>query len=464
MISAARFSPAELAAATGGAWRPAPPSTATLGLYSDSREAGEGGLFFAFRGETFDGHQFLAAAAANGAAAVCVAADQTASLPAALPALVVGDPLAAYQALARFHRQRFPLLRLAAVTGSVGKTSVKEMLRAVFAAAAGSEEAVLATADNTNNYFGVPQNLLKLEPKHRYAVIEMGTNHSGEISPLARMAEPQAALVNSIAACHLEFLGSLIGVAEEKAHIFDGLDPNGAAVIPADGPELELLAARAAAFRTFRFGSRPGAEVWAEYLIGDLEKSRFVLHFASGESVTVEWALNGCHQARNAAAAAAVARAFGIEPAVIAAGLARTVIPGMRMNRSVIDEVVCINDAYNANPESMAAALRHLAELRAGDRLIVILGDMLELGPAEAEAHLSALRLAHTLLPEAVLIAVGPRFRAAANEVSFPVESAADADEAEIRLEQHWRPGRIVFLKGSRGMKLETTLEKRREG
>ena len=146
----------------------------------------------------------------------------------------------AYRDIAHFHRLRFPSLRLVAVTGSVGKTSVKEMLRAIFERAAG-RDAVLHTEGNTNNQVGVPQNLLRLEERHRYAVIEAGTNHPGEIEPLSRCAAPQIGLINSIAPCHLEFLGSLAGVAREKAHLFDGLPGNGCAVIPRNCPEVEIL-------------------------------------------------------------------------------------------------------------------------------------------------------------------------------------------------------------------------------
>ena len=236
------FTGEELAAATGGRWR-GTPAAEVVGVSTDTRRAGAGMLFLALAGERFDAHDFLAAAAAAGCAALCIDASKESKLPSPcpVPVLLVDDTVRAYQDLGRFHRRRFPGLRLAAITGSVGKTSVKEMLRAIFTEASGDPGVVLATEGNTNNQIGVPQNLLKLTERHRFAVIEMGTNHPGEIAPLSRCAEPLTAAVNSIAPCHLEFLGDLAGVAREKSHIFDALSPEGTAVIPADAPAQEVL-------------------------------------------------------------------------------------------------------------------------------------------------------------------------------------------------------------------------------
>jgi UDP-N-acetylmuramoyl-tripeptide--D-alanyl-D-alanine ligase len=461
MASSASFTSVELAEASGGEWRGGRLPAQALTLCTDSREPASGSIFIAFRGEKFDAHDFLDAAVAHGAAALCVERRRAADLPlpAHLPVLVVEDTLAAYQRLARLHRRRFPALRIAAVTGSVGKTSVKEMLSAICRAACGGDgDGVLSTIGNTNNYFGVPQNLLRLTARHRYAVLEIGTNHHGEIAPLSRIVEPQVALINSIAPCHLEFLGSLAGVAEEKAHIFDGLAPDGVAVIPLDAPEAAILEAKAAKFKVLRFGAEAGADVRAEYRRGTLDGSEFMLDFGSGGPFTVEWPLTGEHQARNAAAAAAAALALGIAPEVIAAGLRETKLPGMRMARSRIGSVTYVNDAYNANPESMAASLRMLAGMGSQDQLVLVLGDMLELGEFEADGHRDTLLLARERLPAAAIIAVGPRFRAAAAAAALPVEVCADAAAAGEALKKYRQPGRVVFLKGSRAMALEKAL------
>ncbi len=455
------FSAEELSEATGGAWWNGVAPESVSGIGTDTRQPLTGKLFLALCGENFDAHDFLDRALGAGAAALCVAADKAAKIPAdcPVPVLLVDEPLEAYQALGRRHRLRFPDLKVAAVTGSVGKTSVKEMLRAIFrAACGGDEEAVLATAGNTNNQIGVPQNLLRLREQHRFAVIEMGTNHPGEIAPLSRTALPECAVISAIAPCHLEFLGSLEGVAREKAHIWDGLPPGGTAVIPANCPGQGILRERAAQFRICRFGlPESGAEVTAEYLEGDLSGSRFRLQLA-GRSWEIRWHLSGAHQALNAAAAAATAWALGIAPEVIASGLPGTALPGMRMARREAGGVVYLNDAYNASPESMTAVLLQLAESLDPHRLLLVLGDMLELGTAEAAEHRKVLELVRSRLPGARVVTVGPRFAAAAKVVDPSIRQVEDSGAAAGVVKALSRPGDTVFLKGSRGMVLEKAL------
>lgn len=446
------FSAREAAAATGGHWTADPGELFFPGVFTDTRQAGEGRLFLALAGEKFDAHDFLDAAIAAGSGALCVAERKREKIPAdcPIPVLLTEDPLRAYQALARMHRMRFPALRLAAVTGSVGKTSVKEMLRAIFSAAAG-EENVLCTAGNTNNQVGVPQNLLRLNSGHRYAVIEMGTNHHGEIEPLSRCALPQVALVNSIAPCHLEFLGDLAGVAREKSRIFCGLPSDGTAVIPAECPASEVLEEAAKPYRVLHFGEEAG-DVRARYLGGKLEGSSFELQFPEGETFRVEWRLAGRHQARNAAAASAAALAAGVEPAVIAAGLTRTVLPGMRSRVTRIDGVTYLNDAYNANPGSMCAAFDHLAEFADPASLLLLLGEMRELGAESEREHRRVFELARKMFPGARIATVGAGFRGAGCERHFETASEARSFIAEVK------PGDLVFVKGSRGIAAEEAL------
>ncbi len=451
-MSGPRFTPEELAAATGGEWKGPKPPTLLTGIRTDSRENGEGALFLALAGERFDGHDFLREAQKSGFAALCVNRNRLTEAPAEIPVLAVPDTLLAYQAIGRFHRRRYPGLKLAMVTGSVGKTSVKEMLRAIFEAAAGPE-GVLYTLGNTNNQVGVPQNLLRLNADHRYAVIEAGTNHHGEIEPLSRTAEPSAALVNSIAPCHLEFLGDLAGVAREKAHIFDGLLPGGTAVVPMAGPEAATLGklANERTPKLMRFGEK--GEVSSEYLGGTLTGSRFRLKFRTGETFELEWGLTGRHQALNAAAAATAAWALGVTPAVIARGLVNTALPGMRMKVTEVNGVTYVNDAYNANPASMRACLEWLGEFADAGKLVLLLGEMRELGPGGAEEHRMILDFATGIFPGARILTVGGLWGECDG-----VENFAVSREAGTRLREVLQEGMLVLAKGSRGVALEEAL------
>ncbi len=442
------FNSSELAAATGGRWLTPPPAL-LRGISTDTRQAGDGKLFLALAGERFDAHDFLAGAVDANYAALCIEEGKLGKLPAGCPApvLAVENTLDAYQKIARLHRRRFPDLTVVAVTGSVGKTSVKEMLRAIFTAAAG-EDQVLYTIGNTNNQVGVPQNLLRLTKQHRYAVIEMGTNHHGEIEPLSRCAEPQAAIVNTVAPCHLEFLGSLEGVATEKSKIFTGLVSGGTAVIPAECPAREVLAAAAEPFRQLCFGK----DCRGELLDGDLGTSTFRLTFPAGETFDVTWSLTGEHQVANASAAALAALAASVPPAVIAAGLAGTRLPGMRSKITVINNVTYFNDAYNANPASMRASFELLKANRSRyTGMLLILGEMRELGPEAPAAHAETLRLARHLLPGARIFTVGEGFRASPGDRHFPTPEAAAPEISAT-------PGEVVFAKGSRGIAVELSL------
>ncbi len=462
-MACAVFSAAELQNAAHGMWFGSAVPAGNSALYTDSREDGGGRMFVALEGEKFDAHDFLPSAVSSGAGALCINRKKIAAVPAGcpVPVLLVDDTLTAYQNIAGFHRRRFKELKVAAVTGSVGKTSVKEMLRAVFAAAAGSEDGVLFTVGNTNNQVGVPQNLLRLDSGHRFAVIEMGTNHHGEIAPLSLCAAPDTGVVNSIAPCHLEFLGSLDGVAGEKSHVWDGMAPDGTAVFPWRCDGEAVLEAASAGFRTLRFGTDAAADVCAEFLSGDMEHSVFRLIFPDGSKFDVSWALTGVHQALNAAAAAAVALSLGVAPEIIAAGLSNTVLPGMRMARSTVNGVTYINDAYNANPGSMAAALEMLKNsFGSGSRLVLVLGDMLELGDFEDKGHLDTLNMAQRLFPGARIVAAGPRMCRSTMESDRPaaVTLCRDPAEAGAVLADLVNPGDTVFLKGSRGMALERAL------
>ena len=240
------------------------PAAMVENVVTDSRLQTKQALFIALEGERFDGHKFLKNALENGAVLLLVNRKKKEFLPEGAAALLVEDTLKAYQDLALFHRNRFPDLKLMALTGSYGKTSTKEILRSIFSKAAGKEH-VLATEGNFNNQIGVPCTLLRLTAEHRYAIVEMGTNHFGEIAPLTRCARPQASLIVSIGNCHLEFLRDHDGVAQEKSEIFKAESVE-KAVIPHETPQrgiLEQAASHAASLSTF--GKTSGATVQAIY-------------------------------------------------------------------------------------------------------------------------------------------------------------------------------------------------------
>ncbi|MFA7183685.1 MAG: UDP-N-acetylmuramoyl-tripeptide--D-alanyl-D-alanine ligase [Victivallales bacterium] len=448
------FNGVELAKAVNGRWNTVLPSRFELnGVITDTRMDCSGALFLALRGENFDAHDFLENAVASGAAALCIEEKSAGRINPEwnIPVLLVADTLAAYQAIANLHRKRLRNLRAVAITGSMGKTSCKEIVRSILVAAVG-KDAVYATESNTNNQVGVPQNLLKVNSSHCFCVLEMGTNHFGEIEPLSRTLEPDVALINSIAPCHLEAFGDLRGVAREKSRIFAALKPDGVAVLPADCPEIDYLLERTEQFKTMRFG----IDVAARYLGGSLRGSRIELVFKdSGKRIELDWPLSGEHQAQNAAAAATVALSLGIEAEAIAQGLRDCVLPGMRMKTARINEIDWINDAYNASPGSVSAALRWLKEFMKAESLVLALGDMLELGEASDGQHEKVLKLAFDLFPEAAFVLVGDNFEKAGKKLVLPDSCFFYKSSGEVNLSPVLRPGKTVFLKGSRGMKLE---------
>lgn len=418
------------------------------GIFTDTRVSAPGALFVALSGERFDAHDFLDKAVAAGAAALCVERSKVHLAPAGIPLLVAENTLTAYQKLAAFHRKRFKELTVFGITGSVGKTSVKEMLRAICTAACGGdEEQILWTLENTNNQIGVPLNLFRLTARHRYAVLEAGTNHFGEIAPLGHCIAPDVALVNSVAPCHLEFLRDLEGVAEEKSHICDALSPEGCAVFPAECPQLEILKKNVSG-KVLLFGSDKG-DVKCTYLGGTLKGGRVRLSFPDGREVTFELPFSGAHQAMNAAAAATAAFAAGISPEIIAGGLSKTVLPGGRNRIYRSGKITCIDDTYNANPVAVCAALKNLKEVTDPRKLVLLLGEMRELGAAAPAAHQEVRALAEELFPEARKIYVG---------ASFGNDALPDALAAAALLEKLLCDGDVLFAKGSRGVALEKAL------
>ncbi len=451
MMHDGSFSAQELAGITSSPWENGTPEGKNFTLSTDTRCDNRGKIFFALAGERFDAHDFLDKAVASGAAGLCADRKKIASVPQGIPFLAVDDTLKAYQSCGAYHRKRFPQLTLFGVTGSVGKTSVKEMLRAICDAAY-QESPSLCTEGNTNNQIGVVQNLLRLSDSHRYAVIEAGTSSPGEIAPLSRIMQPIGAIVNSIAPCHLEKLIDLDGVATEKSRIFDFLPPNGVAVFPENCAGKNILRSAAGKRKILTFGLNGTGDVSVRLLHTDMEKSSFELLFPGGEKFTVNWKLTGEHNALNAAGAAALAYACGIESETICSGLSATSLPGMRMKRTVFNGVTFFNDAYNANPASMAASIKLLSGTILPGRLILVLGGMRELGDISETAHKELLESVCKLLPEALVITIGEEF------APFGGNFFARSEEAENFLINLLKPGDTVFAKGSRGNAVEKAL------
>ena len=427
------FSWRELALFTTGRWLRAPAgSLSVCGVSTDSRSIGPGQAFLALRGAHFDGHNFISTAIEREASVII--AETGVPEDSGTPWLLVEDSLRAYQDLASFHRMLWPSLPLVGITGSSGKTSSKEIIACILCAQFGN---VLATVANTNNLIGVPQNVLRLAD-HDAAVIELGSNAPGEIATLAHVACPSIAVITSIGPVHLEGLGSVEGVAREKASICEGLPANGLAIVP----EAWRHAISAANIVTI------GADYKVvDYQARGLDGAHFCV-LRKGERLAIDWPVVGLHQAQNAAAAVAVADHLGIAPDTVSAALAEFALPGMRMARQEVDGVSWINDAYNANPDSMGAFIDCLV---GQSNLILVLGDMLELGSGEASLHLDTLCYAQQTLPNARLLPIGLRMVAAAAELGIP--AAPDLDAARELLTP--QSGDSVALKASRGMALE---------
>jgi UDP-N-acetylmuramoyl-tripeptide--D-alanyl-D-alanine ligase len=280
----------------------------------------------------------------------------------------------------------------------------------------------------------------------------MGMNHSGEILPLTLAARPDTAVINSIAPCHIEHLGSLEGIAIEKGTVFQGLSPEGTAVIPAGIPQTALLEKAAEGRKILYFGTAENCDVRASYCGGKLEGSSFELTFKGVGTFSVNWHLSGRHQAVNASAAAAAAWSMGVSPETICAALPETLLPGMRSQITHLDGAVYINDAYNANPGSMRASFAWLKEFVSPEKLVLVLGEMRELGEYAANEHSAVLDEAIALFPAVRIITVG-QYPERTGVLRFPTSAEAQAPLAGLV-----RNGDIVFAKGSRGIAVEKAL------
>ena len=426
---------AALAAATGG--RVTAPFAAT-GVSIDTRTLAPGDLFVALVGET-DGHAYAGEALRRGAAGVLIHhADAVA--PDA-PALEVEDTLAALHAIGHAGRARFGG-RVVAVTGSVGKTSTKEMLRAALSAFGATH----AAEASYNNHWGVPLTLARLPPDAAYCVAEIGMNHAGEIEPLARMATPHVAVITAIAAAHIGHLGSMEAIADEKAAILRGLAPGGVGVLPADTPYLDRLRAASPETQGVTFGTSEAADV----RLLDPMVTRVSVR---GHEVAFRLGAPGTHMAMNAAAALAACAALALDPARAGAGLERFApLKGRGLQRE-LGGITLLDESYNANTASVRAALAILRTMP-GERRIAVLGDMLELGEFARSEHES---LAADVAASAdLLYACGPLMRHLFEAVPDRQQGALAADSRSLApiVADAVRPGDAVLVKGSLGSRM----------
>lgn len=428
---------------------------------SDSRKIAQGDLFVALRGEHFDGYEFVATAAQAGAVAALVNADshqgQVASgkeqgtRPApGIPLLLVDDTRLALGRLAAWWRRQFDI-SLVAITGSNGKTTVKEMLAAILREAAGSADAVLATQGNFNNDIGMPLTLLKLNAAHRYAVIEMGMNHSGEIDNLTQIAAPDVALINNASGAHLAGLGSVEAVAQAKGEIFAGLQHHGTAVINADDAHAPLWRALAGAHPLLEFGLDPQADVR-----GAWQPRGFGLRLdvtAPQGIFSADLQVPGAHNARNALAATAAAIVLNIPLETIAKGLEGFGgVAGRLQRKTALHGASLIDDTYNANPASLRAAISVLAQ--AAGKRILVLGDMGELGGDAPRFHAEIGGEARRAGIER-LYALGTLSGNAVREFGSGAQHFERIEDLQAALEKELDANTTVLVKGSRFMKME---------
>ena len=456
----------EAVAATGG--RTTAPWAAG-GVSIDTRTLQTGDLFVALK-DVRDGHDFVAQALEKGAAAALVSRVPE-GLSSGAPLLVVPDVLKALEDLGRAARARAKA-RVVGVTGSVGKTSTKEMLRVVL----GGQGRVHAAEASYNNHWGVPLTLARLPREADFAVIEIGMNHPGEIAPLSHMARPDVVVITIVAPAHLEAFDSIEGIAHEKAAIIDGLQPGGVAVLNADIATSPLLQAKAheAQARAVTFGAAEGADYrMVSVQIGD--DSTVVRATRQGQPVLYKVMSPGRHFAANGLAVLAVADALGLDPVISATDLGRWQPPAGRgvRERIMLDLVEetgfdLIDDAFNANPASMAASLEVLVNARPQDgigsrakgRRIAILGDMLELGPTEAALH-AAIAETPGLAAIDLIHCVGPRMKAlhAALPRGQRGDWVATAAELVPRARHLIDAGDIILVKGSKGIKVSLMVD-----
>ena len=433
------------------------------GYSKDTRTLAPGELYFALQGKNFDGHDFLEQAATAGASGAVVAR-RPMDAPRGFALIVVRDTLEALQRLAAWHRGRLDV-KVIAITGSCGKTTTKEMVHAI----AGGAGASSATQGNLNNHIGVPLTLLRLGEDTRFAVVEMGCNHAGEIALLSRLADPDVGLITCVAPAHTEFLGDVDGVAAAKSELFSSMRTDAISVVNLDDPRVSRMAIRSGSKVTYGVGSGRGVAEPDVALLEvapdpDFSGQGLKLNVA-GKVVSVRLGMPGRHNAVNALAAAAAAHAAGMDADRIVEGLGN-VRPLAGRGSIHRGRFTVIDEAYNASPAAVRAALFSLDEIADHGRSIAMLGDMLELGKRAPEYHREV--GAEAARRADLIVAVGDLRKEivkGALEAGAPAESLYDfalATQAAAFLGQEdlLREGDTILVKGSRAVKMEVIVER----
>jgi UDP-N-acetylmuramoyl-tripeptide--D-alanyl-D-alanine ligase len=421
---------------------------------TDSRTIKPGELFVALRGENFEGHDFIETGAKAGATGALVDLNWAGNVPNNFALLRATDTLQAYQALAANYRRSLTL-KVLAITGSNGKTSTKDFAASVLA----RRFRVTKTEGNFNNHVGLPRTILEATSEDEVAVWEIGMNHPGEIAALSKIAAPDAAIITNIGVAHIEFMGSREAIAAEKGALAEAIETQGTVILNADDPFSEGIAARTRA-KVVSAGTRAGA-VRAIEIRQSAEGSEFTI-VEGAHRCRAQLPVAGTHMVQNALLAVAAGRAFGLSIEECAAGLAAAPLTKARLQIKEIGGVQFLDDSYNANPDSMKAALRTLVELDAEGKRIAVLGEMRELGAESKRGHREIGETAATLGVDelitigdtAELIAEGAR-TAGLDKVS----SARSTSEAAKLLSEIAEPGDLVLIKGSRAARTEEVIE-----
>jgi UDP-N-acetylmuramoyl-tripeptide--D-alanyl-D-alanine ligase len=429
------------------------------GISIDSRTIAPGEAYFAIKGDVHDGHAFVEAALKAGAALAVVESAQRQKFPADAPLLAVDDVLAGLVDLARASRARLGA-QIVAITGSVGKTSTKEALRRVLAAQGETH----ASVASFNNHWGVPLSLARCPASVRFAIFEIGMNHAGEIEPLVRLVRPHVAVITTVEPVHLEFFAGIEGIADAKAEIFEGLEPGGAVVLNHDNLQFARLQRRAKKLgisRIVSFGANKKSD--ARLIDVSLHPACSAVHAdILGHDLTYKLGMPGRHMAMNSLAVLAAASLAGADLALAGLALSQAQPAAGRGVRHVLEvghgEATLIDESYNANPASMAAALNVLGAASVGPqgRRIAVLGDMLELGPTAAELHrglIDAVKANHIDL----VYCCGPLMRNLWDALSSGKRGgyAESAAALESQVVAAIRAGDAIMVKGSLGSKMK---------
>ena len=414
---------------------------------TDSRKVAQGELFFALKGEFFDGHQYAEQAINQGAKAVVIS-DERCEVR---PAILVKDTVIALGNLATAWRSQF-IAPVVAVTGSNGKTTIKEMIAAILVAKVGNTQAVHATVGNFNNHIGLPLTLLKMQAEHEYAVLEMGMSHLGEINYLTQIAKPNVAVIGNAGTAHIGEVGSRDNIAQAKGEIFAGLASNGVAVINADDAYADYWKGLNVNRTVLTFGLNSNADVRAEVQYGLNGQQSVRLLTPQGE-ISFNYNVLGEHNVRNALAASAVAVALNIPLSAIAAGLESFVgVKGRLTQLQGINRSLVIDDTYNANPDSMRAAIDVL--VKQGGTKLMVMGDMGELGEDAPQLHAEIGTYAKQKGVDQ-FYTLGENSKAAAVAYGQHAESFNEVSDLVNVLKNSMNQNTVVLVKGSRFMKME---------